>query len=188
MSRRLLTLVALCLGLVALGTTPAYAEPDPPPKCFRTNDAGDLPTCTWDGQSWSVSYDGGLSDDGFGTPGMSDGFGGPGIPAGFGVLFVLVLLGGGAITLWKISTARQMAQESGLDPDRATAMALLSDDGLDATYLAASLRSSPAPADDGPVPTRTAGDRLRELESLRDEGLVTPAEYDARRQAILDAL
>ena len=138
-------------------------------------------------RAWSVSYDGGLSDDGFGAPGMSDGFGGPGIPAGFGVLFVLMLLGGGAITLWKISTARQMAQESGLDPDRATAMALLSDDGLDATYLAASLRSSPA-ADDGPVPTRTAGDRLRELESLRDEGLVTAAEYDARRQAILDAL
>ena len=185
MTRRLLTLVALCLGLVALGTTPADAEPDPPPKCFRTNDSGDLPTCMWDGQGWSVSYDDGLSDGGLGGFGDSSG---SGVPAGFGVLFAIVAIGGVATMFWRMSMARKMAEEAGMDPDRATAMTLLSDDGLDATYLAASLRSSPAPAGDGPVPTRTAGDRLRELDTLRDEGLVTAAEYDARRRAILDAL
>jgi len=38
-----------------------------------------------------------------------------------------------------------------------------------------------------PVP-RTAEARLRELQELRDEGLLTPEEYDARRTAVLDSV
>ena len=34
------------------------SEPPPPGKCFRMNAEGELPTCTWDGQRWSASYDG----------------------------------------------------------------------------------------------------------------------------------
>jgi hypothetical protein len=76
-----------------------------------------------------------------------------------------------------------------MDPDRATAMTLLSDDGLDATYLAANLRSPGAPAAPPPVdPGRSAEDRLRQLQQLRDGGLVSAEEYDERRRAILDSL
>lgn len=194
MTRRVLTLVALCFGLVALGATVAYAEPDPPPKCFRTSDAGELPSCTWDGQRWSVSYDDGFGDPGgFGLQDFGDSEGG-GMPAGFGVLVVIVVLGGLATTFWRVSVARQMAEESGMDPGRATAMTLLSDDGLDATYIAASIRGPRADADDvtgvtHPAPeTRTVEQRLRELQQLRDEGLVTQEEYDVRRTAILDSV
>jgi hypothetical protein len=35
---------------------------------------------------------------------------------------------------------------------------------------------------------RTAEVRLRELQQLRDQGLVTPEEYDTRRKAIVDSL
>jgi hypothetical protein len=112
--------------------------------------------------------------------------GDPGPPAGFvafGVIAVLFGIGG---ALWRVSLARRMAEESGMDPDRATAMTLLSDDGLDATYLASSLRDRP---DDPPsARERSVDDRLRELQHLRDEGLVTAEEYETRRTAILDSI
>ncbi len=175
------TLVVASLGLVALTATAAHAagEPDPPPKCFRANDVGELPTCTWTGSSWEVSYDGGFLGDA-----------GAGIPSGFGVLFVLVALVGIGLTIWRVSLARQMATESGMDPDRATAVTLLSDDGLDATYLASSLRGGQARearAAEAPEP-RSVQARLQELLELRDAGLVTYEEYESRRKSILDSL
>jgi hypothetical protein len=101
---------------------------------------------------------------------------------------VIGLLVGGGILFWRVWMARRMATEAGMGPGHATAMTLLTDDGLEATYVASSVRGNraaePAPA----TPTRSAGDRLRELEQLRNEGLLTPAEYDARRQAIVDSV
>lgn len=83
-------------------------------KCFRADEFGNLPTCTstGDGQ-WEVSYD-------KAGVGMEDG-----IDGGFAVLFVLALILGVVGTMWKISTARRMARDSGMDESDATAMTLL---------------------------------------------------------------
>jgi hypothetical protein len=182
---RFVTFVAVLVGLLAF--TPAATagdEPPPPPKCFRV-DEGDLPTCTWDGRSWVVSYEEVVPAD------FEFGFSGPepGIPAWFLAFGVLVLLGGAAVTAWRVALARQVAQDAGMDPDRATAMTLLSDDGLDATYLAANLRSPGGPAAPAPTdPARSPEERLRQLQQLRDGGLVSTEEYDERRRAILESL
>lgn len=122
--------------------------------------------------------------------------GGSGIPGTFIVLFVLVLAVGVAITVWKVTTARTLAQQAGMDPGLATQMTLLTENGFDATYLAASLHertaegSRPEQAPDPrPSPTgRPVAERLAELGSLRDQGLVTQAEYDERRRAIIDGV
>jgi hypothetical protein len=123
-------------------------------------------------------------DSGFVSPGDTAD---PGIPGGFVVLFVVVLLLGIGTTVWKVSTARRMAEQSGMDPDDATAMTLLTDDGFEATYLASNLRPRPAPAATPPT-TATNAARLRELKALLDDGLITQAEYDDRRRAILEGL
>jgi hypothetical protein len=81
--------------------------------------------------------------------------------------------------------ARKMAERSGMDANEATAMTLLSDDGLDATYLASNLRPG-QPQEGGPG--RSVSERLTEVESLKQQGLVTQAEYDERRTAVLDSL
>jgi hypothetical protein len=89
-----------------------------------------------------------------------------------------------------VSTARRIAREAGLDPDNAAATTLLTPNGLDATYLAASLRrAQPEGGHSSFTPTdlshRSTEDRLRELQDLRDKGLVSQAEYDDRRKGIL---
>jgi hypothetical protein len=112
---------------------------------------------------------------------------GGGIPGWFIAWGVLVVIVGIGATVWRVSTAQRLAKRSGMDPGLATQMTLLSDDGLDATYLASSLRQ-PTPS---PTPTATppsASERLAELRSLLDGGLVTQAEYDERRKAIIDSV
>ena len=101
---------------------------------------------------------------------------------------------GVALLVWRVSTAQKLARQSGMDPGLATQMTLLSDDGLDATYLASSLRQ-PTAVDAGVVDRTRTGDtaratseRLAELKSLLDGGLVTQAEYDERRKAIIDSV
>ena len=184
MKRFLTAFVAVCAGFLVLMPVPvhALAEPEPPAKCFRPNANGDLPTsCRFDGRNWSYSY-----DDGFMDPV------GTGIPSGFVVLFVLVVLAGVGTTIWRISLARQMARESGMNQDQATAVTLLGDNGLEATYLASNLRDRPRdeqrPATSATHQGRTVNDRLRELQLLREEGLVTYDEYETRRRKILDSL
>ncbi|GAA2147865.1 hypothetical protein GCM10009844_25580 [Nocardioides koreensis] len=174
--RLLLGLVGAALAVLAVaGAASAAGGDNPPARCLRPNRYGELPTCTWDGTSWHRSFGGGMST------------GGP--PAGFVALFVLVLLGGVGVLVWKVSTARRMARESGMSAGDATAMTLLTDDGFGATYLAANLRdrthAAPAPP---PAAGRTVSERLQQLQALRDQGLVTVEEYDARRAAILDSL
>jgi hypothetical protein len=66
-------------------------------------------------------------------------------------------------------------------------MALLTDEGFEATYLASNLRPRPdqgaAPA---APPAATAAARLRALRELLDDGLITQTEYDDRRRAVLE--
>lgn len=117
-----------------------------------------------------------------------------GIPGSFIALFVLMILAGLAITAYKVSMSRDMARRSGLDPDEATAMTLLDEDGLSTTYLSTNLRTAINPTLDpsykAPEPgaERTVEQRLAELESLRDRGLITQVEYDEQRAQILDSI
>ena len=112
-----------------------------------------------------------------------------GIPGWFIAVFVLVLVLGIGSTIWRISVARKIAEDAGLDPNTATAVTMLSQDGIDAAYLASALRShsagQPPPS---AQPPKTAEERLRELQSLKDKGLVTEDEYTARRQEILGSI
>jgi hypothetical protein len=108
---------------------------------------------------------------------------GPGIPGWFGGLFVLFLVAGVATTIYRVSIARRVARDAGMDEGAATAATLLTQNGLDATYLAASLRQGQQQP--GPAPSRTAESRLQELKSLLDRGLINQTEYDDRRTAIL---
>jgi hypothetical protein len=94
-------------------------------------------------------------------------------------------------TLYRVSTARRIARDAGMNPDDAAAATLLTPNGLDATYLAASLRAGQqvqAPEKPGTYESmhrHTAEGRLRELADLREKGMITPDEYDERRRAIL---
>lgn len=139
---------------------------------------GEPPSCTNVNGNW--------------VPSWSDGPGGSGIPGVFVFLFVVVLVVGIGTTIWKVSTAQKLARQSGMDPRLATQMTLLTDDGLDATYLAASMRRPQVSGPTTPTASRpqraAAADRLTELRSLLDRGLVTQQEYDERRKAIIDGL
>jgi hypothetical protein len=111
--------------------------------------------------------------------------------SGFGGMVALFLVVGLAMFVWRISLARRVARQHGLDPDQATELAILGDNGLEATYLAGSLSDRPEVDPGTPVaasPQRSAEERLLDLARLRDEGLITPDEYDARRRAIIDSL
>lgn len=132
------------------------------------------------------------------SPAAADEFGDPGfqttdtgMPGSFGAIMLLGLLVAVGTTLWRVSLARRVARDSGMDPNRATEITLLEDDGLEAAYLAGNLRprpGEPTTGSAGGAPAGTAEARLRELVSLRDAGLLTPEEYDARRKAIVESL
>jgi hypothetical protein len=118
--------------------------------------------------------------------GDDEGFG---IPGWFVAAFVLVFVAGIGLTVYRIVAARGMATRSGMDPSDATRVALLDEDGLSATYLASQLRGGQvAPTPAPPAAEHSTADRLRKLEDLRTQGLVTEDEYAQRRTAILDEL
>lgn len=183
MPRRALVLVVLGSSVSQYPAGASAAEPGPPAKCFRMNEAGQLPTCTSTGGGWRVSYD---------DVGLGPDFGGPdpGIPGAFGAFFVLALLVGVGTFLWRVSLARRVAAERGLNPNRATELTILGEHGLEAAYLAAHLRDRVDEEGEEAVAevVRTVEVRLRELQGLKESGLVTQEEYDARRTAILDSL
>ena len=115
----------------------------------------------------------------------------PGIPGWFIAIFVLIVLLGIVSTAWRISVTRRMARDAGLDPDTATAVTMLSRDGIDATYLASTLAARSTqqpPAQPQPEPARSVEERLMELQGLHARGLITQAEYDSRRQEILGSI
>ncbi len=156
---------------MALVPTEVNGEPEAPDWCFEMNDHLELPTCTWDGAQWHRSYP---DDSGF--------------PGAFGAIFVLMLIVAVGMFAWRISLARRVARDTGMDPNRATELTILGDNGLEAGFLAGHLRQRPADQQPTAPAVRSAEVRLRELAELRDQGLVTPEEYDARRRAIVDSL
>jgi hypothetical protein len=150
---------------------------EPPDWCFDMNEDMVPSTCTWTGQKWVKSY-----DDGFGSG--ADG----GMPDSFGALMFLGFLVAIGVTVWRVSLARRVARDAGLDPNRATELTLLEDHGLEASYLSAHLQARPAAEQPSPPAVRSAEERLRELRSLLEQGLITQEEHDARRKAVVDAL
>jgi hypothetical protein len=119
--------------------------------------------------------------DGTDDPGM-------GIPGWFIAIAVLFVLIGVVTTIYRVSTARSIATKAGLDPDDATRVALLDDDALSATYLASSLHAKKSESTPAAEPGRSTAERLQELQALKDQGLVTEAEYTERRAAILGSV
>jgi hypothetical protein len=108
--------------------------------------------------------------------------GSPGIPGWF--IAIAVVIGAIAIigTIVRVSTSRKIARDAGMDPNTATLV------GLDATYLASAIHTSGPPPSEAAPPLRTSSERLAELTSLKDAGQITPAEYESRRQAIIDSV
>ena len=82
--------LVLGLGLVAPAVARAV-ENDPPERCYDLNSRGDLPTCTYDGSSWEVTYPG----SGAGAPGW--------------VVWLAILAALAALTLlvWRLSRTRR---------------------------------------------------------------------------------
>ena len=65
---------------------------------------------------------------------------------------------------------------------------LLEDHGLEASYLSAHLQARPVAEQPQAPAVRSAEERLRELRSLLEPGLISQEEHDARRRAVVDAL
>jgi hypothetical protein len=136
------------------------------------------------GGRWYASFSGG------GVPGA----GGSGIPGAVVGIGLIVLFLGVGLTVWRVSLARRIAKDAGMNPNAATAVTLLGSPGLDAAYVASAVHqrsSAPAsqpPASATPAAPRTAEERLMELEHLREQGLLSDAEYAERRQVVLDLL
>jgi hypothetical protein len=167
------TLALLLMGPVAAASAAGTFQ-----ECVdqAADHGGEPPTCTEVDGGWVASWP---DDSVMGAD--SD---------GFMALFVLAALAGLAVLVWKVVTARTLATQSGMDPNVATQMVLLTDNGLDATYLAANLRRPAArSAEPAATPPPTpAAQRLGELKGLLDAGLITQAEFDERRAAIIATL
>lgn len=163
---------------------------DLPDECFELG-----VTCSSiDGKTWVAQNDGTGVDEFPLEPGASDGFGDFG--GAMVLLFVVGVIIAVATLAYRIWMARDMARDGGLDPNQATAMTLLSgDEGLSATYLASSLRRPPhgdgdasAEGEASRPSKQPVAERLRQLEKLKEDGLITLGEYDERRRRILDDL
>ncbi|HEX3336129.1 MAG TPA: SHOCT domain-containing protein [Jatrophihabitans sp.] len=112
-----------------------------------------------------------------------------GIPGWFIALFILGALLSVGTWIWRISVARKIAEDAGLDPNTATAVTMLSKDGVDAAYLASTLSSRPRPQSPPPGQRpKSAEERLQELQVLKEKGLVTQDEYEVQRQKILGSI
>lgn len=169
-------------SLIAL-SVPAYA--DSLQDCLNsgTSQDGTPPDCVDNGDGTYSPVDN--SDPGFGNDG--GGLPGEGLFIGFGVVIVVLAIG---TAMWKVSAARKIATQSGLDPDTASTMALLTNHGLEETYLLANLPklgqpATPAKVDEPAADKASVAARLTELKGLLDGGMITQTEYDERRKGII---
>lgn len=159
------------LGLLAW----IASDDDFPRKCTHVNSQGELPDCVQNADgTWRAVYPHSADPSAAGS--------------GIAGLFVLALILGLAFTIWKVSTARRMARESGMDVGDATAMALLTDNGFESTYLASNLRTSAKEQPPAPEVRASTSDRLEELRGLHERGLITDNEHAEARRKILDGL
>lgn len=172
---RAASFVSVVAAALVTGTASSAAA-DSFQQCIdqAENHGGEPPTCTEVNGKWVASW--------------PDDISGGGSSGGFAFLFIIAALIGIAIVVWKVTTARRLAAASGMDPNLATGMTLLTDTGLEATYIAANVRgTTPAPPAT-PAEQATTAKRLADLKGLLDQGLITQAEYDGQRRAIIDAV
>lgn len=113
----------------------------------------------------------------------------------FALMFPIFFLLPFALAIWgmiaRTRAARRMAARAGLNEQDAASTALWTTNGLDATYLAANLRGPAPSVPMGPpraVPAKSVEDRLRELDRLKREGVITPGEYESQRKAIVGGI
>jgi hypothetical protein len=116
---------------------------------------------------------------------------GGGIPSGFIALFVIFAIIAVGTGIWRFSVTRKAAQDAGLSPDKATAVAMFGGgNALDASLLASAIKHRDAesaratPTASGP----SVDQRLAQLQGLRERGLITPEEYHERRKEIIDSI
>jgi hypothetical protein len=165
--------------LLLLAAGPSYAGRGGIQQCMdkAIDHNGEPPICTKVNGTWVASWPDDSAGSGFGA---------------FGALVAIGLVISIAVVIWKVTTAQKLARQSGMDPGLATQMTLLTDNGLDATYLAASLRPPSASGPSTPAATPgarpAAAARLEDLKHLLERGLVTQVEYDQRRTAIIDSV
>lgn len=173
---RAISVVVATVAALLMGTASSAVARQSLQECMdqAENHDGEPPTCTEVNGKWVASWPDDLS-----------GSGGTG---GFAFVFVLAALVGIAVVVWKVTTARRLAAGSGMDPGLATQMTLLTDEGLEATYLAASLREPASASPATPAEKVKTAERLAELKGLLDEGLISQAEYDGQRRAIIDSV
>jgi hypothetical protein len=93
----------------------------------------------------------------------------------------VVLAAGLGVSWYRVSAARRAAREAGLDPNAATRRALTGKDVPEPDPPTVRPHPEPPLRDD-------AAARLTELRSLLDHGLISQAEYDERRRAIIDSI
>jgi hypothetical protein len=113
----------------------------------------------------------------------------------FAYVFPLIFVGSFVMAIYgtvaRTRAARRIAMHNGMNEEDAASTALWNSGGLDTTYLAANLHA-PAPTvpvgPPRPAPPKSVEDRLRELDRLKHEGMITPAEYDAQRKTIVGGI
>lgn len=114
----------------------------------------------------------------------------------FYAMFAAVFVSSFGIGIWstiaRARAARRMAARAGLNPQDAAATAMFTADGLDATYLVSATRPTYAAGSPAPQVSPTAGktveERLRELEELKTDGLISNDEYATQHKAIVSSI
>jgi hypothetical protein len=147
---------------------------------------GNLPTCTESNGKWAVTY----PDAGFGGSG-----GGGGFPAGFVVFFVIVGVLAVGTGIWRFSKTVDAAEEAGIDPGKATAIAMFGGTDLLQTSVLAKVAQNSKTSPALPIATEsqeltkpTIDQRLDQLRGLHARGAITQEEYVERRREIIDSV
>jgi hypothetical protein len=201
----LLALLMTCgtAGIAAAANAPA-PQISPPPQCFVEKD-GALPLCTQESDgTWSVTYPtgGGNLDDGTSSNNTKHTVG--------IVIVVVCVLGILAIAVWQWVLPRRRDRQlkdtpptvAGVAATQATVTAYYPDGHTAAVTppprapvlppeAFAPPAAPPAPPNPDtpqqPMVTEAAAAQIVALNTLLEQGQISRAEYDVRRQAIIDA-
>ena len=101
----------------------------------------------------------------------------------FFVFFGLIVVAGIVATIWRVRVTRNLARQAGIDPDTAAAAALSDENAMGAMIIASRMGQQA-----GQPVAHDAASRLRELDELKAQGLITDQEYADKRAAILNGL
>ena len=172
--------LALGFVLVPASSDANHRSFDTAQECMQSGTVFEMPTCSsTSGGRWTASHP------------VDPATRGRNLFATFAVIWLLLVVGSVA---WVVSTARQHGDPVG------TALAgalvggplfvLLYGSNADVVRRARKVYrwTDRIPDEPGaaPRPSRDTASRLEELARLRDEGLITDQEHDARRREILD--